>query len=57
MFKLVVCVVGYFLFVLVVLFVIGLGIVVLEYGFVNLGDVLLVYKMGGEGLFVFFENN
>lgn len=57
MFKSVVRAVGHFLLVSVVLLVIGLGIVVSEHGSVNLGDAPLAYKMGGEGPFVFFENN
>ncbi len=57
MFKSVVRAVGHFLLVLVVLLVIGLGIVVSEHGSVNLGDAPQAYKMGGEGPFVFFENN
>ena len=57
MFKSVVRAVGHFLLVSVVLLVIGLGIVVSEHGSVNLGDAPQAYKMGGEGPFVFFENN
>ena len=57
MFKSVARAVGHFLLVSVVLLVIGLGIVVSEHGSVNLGDAPQAYKMGGEGPFVFFENN
>ncbi len=57
MFKSVARAVGHFLLVSVVLLVIGLGIVVSQHGSVNFGDAPLAFKVGGEGPFVFFENN
>ncbi|MBO7924639.1 hypothetical protein J5X92_20805, partial [Alteromonas sp. K632G] len=48
--------VGHFLLVSFVLAIIGVGVLISQHGSIDIGDAPLAYKVGGEGPFVFFND-
>ncbi|WP_218397266.1 metallophosphoesterase [Alteromonas lipotrueae] len=48
--------VGHFLLVSFVLAIVGVGVLISQHGSIDIGDAPLAYKVGGEGPFVFFND-
>ena len=48
--------VGHFLLVSFVLAIIGVGVLISQHGSIDIGDAPLAYKVGGEGPFIFFND-